>query len=75
MKNILMLWPQGCLATLSLQAPQSAPFQDWELVDEDYYPELYPDTEQVVRVPMIRTKTARKHFREVDTAMTLLRGR
>jgi len=65
----------GCLATLSLQAPQSAPFQDWELVEEDYYPELYPDTEQVVRVPMIRTKTARKHFREVDTAMTLLRGR
>ena len=45
------------------------------LAEDDYYPELYPDTEQVVRVPMIRTKTARKHFREVDTAMTLLRGR
>ena len=72
-----MFWPQGCLATLSLQAPgRNVPFTDWEVaLAEEEYPELYPDTEQVVRVPMIRTKTARKHFREVDTAMTLLRGR
>merc|ERR1712110_4151 len=29
----------------------------------------------VVRIPMIRSKTARRHFKEVDTSMNLLRGR
>ena len=29
----------------------------------------------LVRIPMIRAKTARKHFKEVDTSMKLLRGR
>jgi len=29
----------------------------------------------LVRIPMIRSKTARRHFKEVDTSMHLLRGR
>ena len=29
----------------------------------------------LVRIPMIRSKTARRHFKEVDTSMNLLRGR
>merc|ERR1711917_91294 len=41
-------------------------FDDWNVV------KLKPN---VVRVPLIRHKTSRRHFKEVDTSMQLLMGR
>jgi len=38
----------------------------------DYEPSPFPE---VVRIPLIKDKTARSHFREVDTSFHLLRGR
>merc|ERR1712029_336086 len=43
------------------------------------YPEYYYDyasqTQNIVRIPMIKAKTARKHFKEVDTSLQMLKGR
>ena len=41
---------------------------------DDYFYDYEPSPE-VVRIPLIKDKTARTHFKEVDTSFHLLRGR
>merc|ERR1712126_754116 len=42
------------------------------------YPQYYDypfETQDILRIPMIKAKTSRKHFREVDTSLHMLKGR
>jgi len=55
----------ACFLAVSQALPKTG--YEW-LFEEQSEPGL-------VRIPMIRSKTARRHFKEVDTSMNLLRGR
>jgi len=62
MRPLILL---ACVLTVSQALPKTG--LDWLFEEKS--------DSGLVRIPMIRAKTARKHFKEVDTSMKLLRGR
>jgi len=69
------------LLLVSLAMVLSSPLQGGSINLEDFYDIssldylIPPPTPAVTRVPLYKIKTARKHFREVDTSFKLLKSR
>merc|ERR1719147_504321 len=64
---------------VSLSIVLSTPLQGGNITLEDFYDNVssldYPAPASLTRIPLYKVKTARKHFREVDTSFKLLKNK